>query len=184
MFPTIAVERIAQRAMTLATFAGAVLVAASIGAAPAAAQAKPDLQLGGSSSGCSLTNITSKGCPPKIAEQYNRLKQEGADAEKEMDRTAAEIQRLDPKDPNLKTKTNDLMRRYSKAAETAARIKTIFGSSAPKDAIDYTTKLTKKDQDTRKKLEDWARSKFGCVPKFDGKILSCEFQTNALGGRK
>src|SRR5215467_8197333 len=131
MYPTTRAARL----MTLATFAG-VLVAASTGAGPAAAQ-KADLQLGGSGSGCSLTNITSKGCPPKIAEQYSNLKEKGAQAEKDMDQASQDIARLDPKDPDL-----------------------------------------------RKKLEDWARSKFGCVPSFDGKILSCKFQTNALGGRK
>ena len=178
MYPTTRAARL----MTLATFAG-VLVAASTGAGPAAAQ-KADLQLGGTGSGCSLTNITSKGCPPKIAEQYSNLKEKGAQAEKDMDQASQDIARLDPKDPDLQTKVNALMKKYSDAAATVARIKAIFGNPAPKDAIDYQTKLEKKDQDTRKKLEDWARSKFGCVPSFDGKILSCKFQTNALGGRK
>ena len=55
---------------------------------------------------------------------------------------------------------------------------------APKDAIDYRTKLETKKQDTGKKLEDYARSKIGCVPHVTTSSISCEFKTEALGGRK
>ena len=173
--PTIRIERM----MTLAAFAGAVLVAASIG--PAAAQTKPDLQLGGSASKCSMKDITSKGCPPKIVQQLTNLKNEGAAAEKEMDQASADILRLDPKDPNLKTKTKDLTDKWSKAAATVVRIKTILGPDAPKDAIDYRTKLETKKEDMGKKLEAFFRSKIGCVPHVTLSSISCEFQTNVLG---
>jgi hypothetical protein len=180
MRPTIRVARMT----TMANLAGAIVVAAAIGAGTAAAQTKPDLQLGGSGSGCSLTNITSKGCPPKIVQQLTSLKKEGADAEKEMDQASADILKLDPKDPNIRAKTTDLMAKWSKAAATVVRIKTILGPDAPKDAIDYRTKLETKKQDTGKKLEAYARSKIGCVPHLTLSSISCEFQTNALGGRK
>jgi hypothetical protein len=174
-----------ERMTALAKLAGAIVVAASIGAGTAAAQTKPDLQLGGSGSGCSLTNITSKGCPPKIATQYSNLKEKGAAAEKEMDQTAAEIQRLDPKDPNIQAKTKALTEKWSQAAATAARIKTIFGPDpVPKDVIDYQTKLDTKNKDLGKKLEDYFRSKIGCVPHLTLSSISCEFTTNFLGGRK
>jgi hypothetical protein len=126
MMPTIRVERLT----TMAKLAAAIVVAAAIGAGTAAAQTKPDLQVGGSGSGCSLTNITSKGCPPKIVEQLTTLKKEGADAEKEMDQASADILKLDPKDTNIRTKTNDLMAKWSKAAATVVRIKTILGPDA------------------------------------------------------
>jgi hypothetical protein len=173
-----------KRMTTMAKLAGAIVVAAAIGAGTAAAQTKPDLQLGGSSSGCSLSNITSKGCPPKIVQQLETLKKEGADAERDMDQASADILRLDPKDSNIRTKTNDGMARWSKAAATVVRIKTILGPDAPKDAIDYRTKLETKKQDTGKKLEDYARSKIGCVPHLTLSSISCEFQTNVGGGRK
>ena len=179
MRPTIQVERMT----TMAKLAGAIVVAAVIGSGPAAAQPKPDLQLGGSSSGCSLTNITSKGCPPKIVNQLETLKKEGADAEKAMDQASADIQKLDAKSPNVKAKTDEAMARWSKAAATVQRIKTILGPDAPKDAIDYKTKLEKKQEDMGKKLEAYARSKIGCVPKLTMSSISCEFQTNALGGK-
>src|SRR3954465_9291849 len=130
-----------ERMTTISKLAGAIVVSTAIGAGTAAAQTKPDLQLGGSSSGCSLSNITSKGCPPKIVQQLETLKKEGADAEKEMDQASAEIQRLDPKDPSIRSKTDALMAKWSKAAATVVRIKTILGPDAPKDAIDYKTKL-------------------------------------------
>lgn len=180
MRPTIQVDRMT----AIAKLAGAVVVATAIAAGTAAAQTKPDLQLGGSSSGCSLSNITSKGCPPKIVQQLETLKKEGADAEKEMDQASAEILRLDPKDANIRSKTDALMAKWSKAAATVVRIKTIVGPDAPKDAIDYRTKLEAKQQDTGKKLEDYARSKIGCVPHLTMSSISCEFKTNALGGRK
>ena len=102
MRPTIQIERMT----TIAKLAGTLVVATAIGPGTAAAQTKPDLQLGGSSSGCSLSNITSKGCPPKIVQQLETLKKEGADAEKEMDQASAEILKLDPKDANIRTKTD------------------------------------------------------------------------------
>jgi uncharacterized protein (DUF342 family) len=177
---TIVVERMT----TMAKLASAIIVAAAIGAGTAAAQTKPDLKVGGSGSGCSLTNITSKGCPPKIVQQLTNLKKEGADAEKEMDQASADILKLDPKDPNIRTKTNELMAKWSNAAATVERIKTTLGPDAPKDAIDYRTKLETKKQDMGKKLEDYARSKIGCVPHLTRSSISCEFKTNALGGRK
>jgi hypothetical protein len=172
------------RMTTMAKLAGAIVVAVAIGVGTAAAQTKPDLQVGGSSSGCSLTNITSKGCPPKIVQQLTNLKKEGADAEKEMDQASTDILKLDPKDPNIRTKTKDLMAKWSNGAATVVRIKTILGPDAPKDAIDYRTKLETKKQDTGKKLEDYARSKIGCVPHLTLSSISCEFKTDALGGRK
>lgn len=180
MHTTIQVERMT----TIAKLAGAIAVAAIVGTGTAAAQTKPDLQLGGSSSGCSLSNITSKGCPPKIVQQLETLKKEGADAERDMDQASAEIQRLDPKDAAIRSKTDTLMAKWSKAAATVVRIKTILGPDAPKDAIDYRTKLENKQKDTGKKLEDYARSKIGCVPHLTMSSISCEFKTNALGGRK
>jgi hypothetical protein len=178
MRPTIRVGRMT----IMAKLAGGIVVAAAIGAGTAAAQT--NLQVGGSGSGCSLTNITSKGCPPKIVEQLTTLKKEGADAEKEMDQASADILKLDPKDSNIRTKTTDLMAKWSKAAAAVVRIKTILGPDAPKDAIDYRTKLETKKQDTGKKLEDYARSKIGCVPHLTLSSISCEFKTDALGGRK
>src|SRR4051794_19714775 len=173
-----------ERMTTIAKLAGAIVVATAIGAGTAAAQTKPDLQLGGSSSGCSLTNITSKGCPPKIVNQLETLKKEGADAERAMDQASADVLKLDPKDSSIKAKTDEAMGRWSKAAATVQRIKTILGPDTPKDAIDYKTKLEKKQEDTGKKLEAYARSKIGCVPHLTMSSISCEFQTNALGGRK
>jgi hypothetical protein len=176
MLPTFQIERISK-------LAGAIAVAVAIGGGSASAQNKPDLQLGGSSSGCSLTNITSKGCPPKIVNQLETLKKEGADAEKAMDQASADIQKIDGKDPGAKAKTDEAMGRWSKAAATVQRIKTILGPDAPKDAIDYKTNLQKKQDDQGKKLEAYARSKIGCVPHLTMSSISCEFQTNALGGR-
>jgi len=180
MRTTIQIERMT----TIAKLTGAIAVAAIVGAGTAAAQSKPDLQLGGSSSGCSLSNITSKGCPPKIVQQLETLKKEGADAEKDMDQASAEILKLDPKDASIKSKTDALMAKWSKAAATVVRIKTIVGPDAPKDAIDYRTKLENKQKDTGQKLEEYARSKIGCVPHLTLSSISCEFKTNALGGRK
>src|SRR5262249_24716635 len=106
------------------------------------------------------------------------------EAERDMDQAAADISKLDPKSANIRTNTNDLMARWSKAAATVVRIKTILGPDAPRDAIDYRTKLETKKQDTGKKLEEYARSKIGCVPHLTMSSISCEFKTDVGGGRK
>jgi len=137
-----------------------------------------------SGSGCSLSNITSKGCPPKVVQEMNDLRKKADEADKALAQVEADLNSLGPKD---KAKLDAVYQRYIQAKATADYLKGMTGkqqSGQPAENIDYKTKYEKKEDDLGKVLKAKATAILGCVPQFSKTSIGCERETNVGGGKK